>query len=294
VKNKYVLFILFILILMSCKHSNEDKIFEGNKSIIQKFPIIESYKKSGIHLINGSSKSFSKLGGLPFLPSTVTWPKWKDKPLSFIGQIKFSELPILEGNYSPTKGLIYIFYDQKQSTWGFDPNDKESWKIIFIGNENTPILEFKKPIGLDIIFTEKHLTGKIINTYPSWDNEKIIKLNFDDFQFEDYLKFIENQFNENPQHLLFGIPTPIQNDDMEYECELVTNGLYLGDSTGYDDPKAKSLKLKKDDWILLFQIDTDNESQMMWGDVGMLYFWIKIEDLKNRKFDNIWMILQCS
>jgi len=33
---------------------------------------------------------------------------------------------------------------------------------------------------------------------------------------------------------------------------------------------------------------------MMWGDMGMLYFWIRAEDLAARRFERVWMILQCS
>jgi uncharacterized protein YwqG len=33
---------------------------------------------------------------------------------------------------------------------------------------------------------------------------------------------------------------------------------------------------------------------MMWGDAGCLYYWIRAEDLRARRFDRAWMILQCS
>ena len=32
----------------------------------------------------------------------------------------------------------------------------------------------------------------------------------------------------------------------------------------------------------------------MWGDVGRLYFWIRDADLRARRFDATWLILQCS
>ena len=47
------------------------------------------------------------------------------------------------------------------------------------------------------------------------------------------------------------------------------------------------------DWRLLLQIDSDENCEMMWGDVGRIYFWIKTEDLKNRDFEKVWLILQC-
>jgi uncharacterized protein YwqG len=47
-----------------------------------------------------------------------------------------------------------------------------------------------------------------------------------------------------------------------------------------------------DDWLLLFQVDTDDNTKMTWGDVGMLYFWIRRQDLKRRRFDRVWVILE--
>ena len=41
------------------------------------------------------------------------------------------------------------------------------------------------------------------------------------------------------------------------------------------------------------QVDADEEAGMMWGDAGMLYFWIRTEDLKNRRVSNVWTVLQC-
>ncbi|UDQ99492.1 DUF1963 domain-containing protein [Lentisphaerota bacterium WC36G] len=32
---------------------------------------------------------------------------------------------------------------------------------------------------------------------------------------------------------------------------------------------------------------------MCWGDSGMIYFWIRKQDLKARNFENVWLHLQC-
>jgi uncharacterized protein YwqG len=81
---------------------------------------------------------------------------------------------------------------------------------------------------------------------------------------------------------------------MEEECELVTNGIYCGDASGYNDPRVKSLEPNAKNWKLLLQIDSNDENDMMWGDCGRLYFWIKKDDLFNKNFNNSWVILQCS
>ena len=81
---------------------------------------------------------------------------------------------------------------------------------------------------------------------------------------------------------------------MELECQLVSNGIYCGDSVGYHSDEAKTLRSGASDWMLLLQIDTDDDTAMMWGDVGTIYYWIRKQDLVEGAFDRTWMILQCS
>ena len=47
------------------------------------------------------------------------------------------------------------------------------------------------------------------------------------------------------------------------------------------------------EWLLLLQVDSDDVAQWMWGDCGRLYYWIRESDLRGRRFDRIWAILQC-
>jgi uncharacterized protein YwqG len=78
-------------------------------------------------------------------------------------------------------------------------------------------------------------------------------------------------FGDKPAHHLFGYPSPAQGNDMDLECQLVSHGLYCGDTSGYQDSRAKELEAGRHDWILLLQLDTDDDAGMMWGDCGMLY-----------------------
>ncbi len=93
-------------------------------------------------------------------------------------------------------------------------------------------------------------------------------------------------------HRLLGHPDPIQGE-MQLECQVVSHGLYCGDHTGYEAPKAAELKARAINWHLLLQVDSEQAAGMMWGDVGRLYYWIRSEDLKAGNFDNVWLVLQC-
>jgi uncharacterized protein YwqG len=94
-------------------------------------------------------------------------------------------------------------------------------------------------------------------------------------------------------HRLLGHPDPVQGN-MQLECQLVTNGLYCGDGTGHEDPRASALEAGARDWRLLLQIDTDDTLGSEWGDTGRVYFWIREQDLAAQRFDSAWHIMQCS
>jgi len=100
-------------------------------------------------------------------------------------------------------------------------------------------------------------------------------------------------FHSKAKHQISGFPSPVQGDDMELECQLVTNGLYCGDSSGYNDPRAKALRGGAAQWKLLLQLDTDDDLENMWGDVGTVYFWVEEHAARGGNFSNTWLILQC-
>ena len=80
---------------------------------------------------------------------------------------------------------------------------------------------------------------------------------------------------------------------MQLECQLVSNGLYCGNPSGYEGPRAEALREGAAAWRLLLQVDSEDDVGMMWGDAGRLYYWIRDEDLAAQNWDASWLILQC-
>jgi uncharacterized protein YwqG len=258
--------------------------------------LLEARKLQAIHLAPiPVSQSLTKVGGSPDIDSSFEWPSWNDQPMSFLAQIDLSSLPYISNlEKLPSAGMLYFFYDQEQSTWGFDPKDLGSWRVVFreaIGS----ITKISQPEGLptESIFRETYLSPSIRSTYPSFERLGINVRSYSNeaFDIEDNLRHKARP--EGPEHQIGGYPNPIQNDTMELEAQLASNGLYCGNSSGYQDPRATSLSEGSKDWLLLLQIDTDEKAGMMWGDCGMLYFWVRKLDLENRDFSKVWMVLQC-
>ena len=96
---------------------------------------------------------------------------------------------------------------------------------------------------------------------------------------------------------LLGHPELIQGEYWE-ECEGVAGkNIYYGSTPikyGNDNIK-KAIKKNAKDWTLLMQMSEleIGDYGLYFGDCGKIYFNIRKEDLKNKNFDNIWLILQC-
>jgi uncharacterized protein YwqG len=85
---------------------------------------------------------------------------------------------------------------------------------------------------------------------------------------------------------MLGHPDAVQGDP-QLECEAATRGLSAASARADPEIGAKAA-----DWRLLLQVDSDRASGMMWSDVGMLYYWIRAEDLATCRFDRVQAIVQ--
>jgi uncharacterized protein YwqG len=80
---------------------------------------------------------------------------------------------------------------------------------------------------------------------------------------------------------------------MELECQLTSHGINTGGSEAYHSDQAHALSAGAEDWLLLLQVDSDDDAGMMWGDSGRLSFWIRKQDAASNDFTKVWMVLQC-
>ena len=94
---------------------------------------------------------------------------------------------------------------------------------------------------------------------------------------------------------MLGYADEIQGE-MEPECELYSRDIE-GDVQEElsEEEEAEFVRNAADRWVLLFQMGTveDGETELMYGDCGLIYFWIRKEDLAARNFHRVRLILQC-
>lgn len=250
-----------------------------------------------IRLVKTPVTTNSYIGGQPQVdPTNFEWPHINNQPMSFLAQLDLAELTRVHTiDWLPKEGSLLFFYNiGDDMVWGFDPKDKGHWKILYTTNPSTEI-DFPASLDADFKLTKSFISPTCVSVMPSFERDEVSALNLSDEQLDAYIEY-QDELEDNvelPKHQVGGYPSPVQGDGMELESQLASNGLYCGDASGYNDPRRKELEAGAKEWRLLFQMDTDDELDIMWGDCGMLYFWIKEDDARNKNFDASWLILQC-
>ena len=240
----------------------------------------------------------SKLGGSPDLPDGFNWPFFRGKPQHFVLQVNLTDIAgimSLKGQLSKS-GLLSFFYDIEEQPWGYDPAAIDGFHVSYFQDcadlrrqVTRPALEefaleFREEITLPGL---GHRAANALTSSNTWTDD----------MYDAYSVLVADLGSTTPgrsggKHRILGHSENIQGD-MQLEAQLVTNGLYCGNASGYQDPRRESLEQHAEDWMLLLQLDSDDMGNFMWGDSGMLYYWIRKQDLHELRFDRVWMTLQC-
>lgn len=252
----------------------------------------------------------SKFGGRPDVPADFVWPVFetdtreddqvKERPLAFLAQFDCAQLaPLDPEGLLPKEGLLSFFYELESQRWGYDPKDAGCARVFWFEGPLAPA-EFPAELAEDFRLPEMaaQLSGATdapdfqdacpALEYPWTANDYRI--------FDQARRELGMDYPANRSQLL-GWPDIIQNN-MTLQCELISRGYYLGGSWEKIPLEERSALRTPSvrDWQLLFQLDTveNGDFELMFGDCGRIYFYIRREDLAQRRFDRVWLIQQCS
>ena len=233
----------------------------------------------------------SKLGGLPDLPGDMAWPQDGGHAMMPIAQINFAELQASAPTDAlPAAGMLWLFYEADRSVWGYDPADAGGFAVRYAEVAPAALQRRPRPDNLPGDFSAATLRFSATVNVPDYPSN-LVDYEMDDAENDRLWDWREAA--DGPINKLLGHSDNIQNPQ-ELQCQLVSHGLYCGDASGYEDPRRAELEPGAADWRLLLQIDSnEDECNMMWGDSGRLYVWIRQADLQARRFERCWLILQC-
>lgn len=237
----------------------------------------------------------SKFGGRPDVPEGFEWTVFDDMPLSFIAQFDLSEVSAYDKDgLLPKEGVLSFFYeiDSMGMDWGFDPKTEGCARVFYFPPEaKLSPAPFPEELEEEYRLPEAKavMSSKMFYPDPCDDTEEY---GLTEEEEDEYFDAYDEISDELPGRIskLLGHPNLIQ-DSIPLECELVSRGIYTG--SGYPEI-TEEMKEAAKEWVLVFQLDSfDDECNLMFGDDGRIYWYIKKSDLANKRFDKAHLVLQC-
>ena len=217
-------------------------------------------------------------------------------PLAFLGQFSLREIHAVAALPGwPREGVLAFFYDAADQPWGFDPLDRGHCRILYCPEEASLLpSEFPRHLSDGSRFPKNSL-----HFAREWTLPPRLQLNngglalWKTNEYQELLQQLNSDRIGETVHRLGGYPQELQGE-MQLECQLVTNGIYCGSPSGYQDPRRAELEGGSPDWHLVAQFDSDEKRLgWMWGDVGRVYFWGRRQEIEAADFSSSWAILQC-
>jgi len=216
----------------------------------------------------------SKVGGLPYWPANTPWPTDPNgRNLFFLAQLNFAEMPPMPS--FPTQGIVQFFIND-DDLYGMDFDDGENpdtFRVLFHESvvENKSLLNAKPPSQQP---DEGLLPHHPDESYPLLFGLEKEVVPVTDYQFYQHFGAdFFRQFGEKEWDVM-----------SDLEKTLRTQGHKVGGYAYFtqDDPRKSD-----DPMLLLFQLDSDQQMDVMWGDMGVGHFFIREKDLLARDFSRV-------
>jgi uncharacterized protein YwqG len=244
------------------------------------------------------------LGGAPELPSSMEWPRWEAMPLDFLAAV---DLPAVHAALPdaplPSTGRLLFFVvgslfgPGDEMVGALQPVSRPGWRVIYLP-EGTETVARAMPEGTQPEQQRLRRVDCVLvaePTVPHWGAfDRLRLIDVDRAQvFEEALW----EADRGPFHRIGGWADPTQSEPA-VAVALAEAG-HVGDDgfVHYRHPDMQRLyDTANEDWFLLLQLDTDDGSDgpgWMWGDAGVMFFYVRPQAAAVGDFDNAWMNWDC-
>ena len=222
----------------------------------------------------------TRIGGRPDLDDATEWPRCDGRPMTFLAQVNLADVP--EGadpGPLPAEGLLSFF-----SAWGWqdeddaDPHPPDgdptpAWTCVLYRDAPTSLRRRETPEGVNEFPAAPGSLVPLVSLPSDAEDPEIEALGWD----------------EAKKDAFFGVVLP----SFEYVQATTIGRPILSWLLGYPafiqgfDPAAE------DGRRLLFQLGSEDDAGMCWGDGGCLYFFADPDDLARGDFSRVHSGYQC-
>ncbi len=236
-------------------------------------------RKDFVHLLLSDTKPVrpwsGKLGGHPWWPKGEAWPvNAEGAQLLFLAQFNFEEMPALEG--FPRQGLLqfFIFDDYLYGQQPENAADQQTFRVIYRPEIHHNI----DALTTDFSFLRSY-------RYDDLPLEPGMELAFDYQKEQGYLPPDDNQFEA-----LMGKDFFAQFGAAEWSLQDAWHKIAGGQghkAGGYPHFAQYDPRPAGSEWVLLFQLDSDPNKGLLWGDMGTAQFFIHPDQLQQGDFSQV-------
>lgn len=192
----------------------------------------------------------SKFGGLPYAETGDAWPSCPacKKELTFVSQLRDES----------EQQLFVFYYCNECFPWGLGDEEKGQWLVRLYKEPSTEkMVEINRGCDDEFAPTPCKVISSSVDVLPDWESidsvsgdvgDLCCKLD-DDSPWEEYERSVEEAGCLNDYAtLLGGYPRFVQG------------------AAGFKCPQCNT------EMVFYAQIDSEDEASVMWGDVGVVYF----------------------
>lgn len=290
-----ILILIFLLALGIDKIDKKLEKFLGNPSVDEiKFnekrvshymKLLKSLRRNSVQISLAENSNVplpagcSKYGGRPDVADDFQWPHdTSGRPLSLLLQIDCADLaPLDREGLLPSSGQLYFFYElSKMNRSG----QKNAVQVIYNDQPSSQLHPLDYPANLDKKYQLQECRLQFFQRRSIPSIEELGHLT--DKPFNDKYRFEYEEAFDRLEESWTGIEGI---------------GSMLGFAFLIQEPIVDDLS----DNVLLLELDSseywpkDDKTphDLTFGDHGIIYFYIKREDLQARRFDSIKFALQC-
>jgi uncharacterized protein YwqG len=252
--------------------------------------LVRGFARSTVRVKLTDRPTRSHFGGPAELPRGMTIPP-RVCPLALLARISLTELQAAAPTeWLPKSGALLVFADIER--W-FDilPKDPSAYLVLHVEDLAQPVdartkKKHARPRARNIAFERTE-------TLPSRERSRIQALALTDDEESAYHDLRHALLGGLTRHQVDGFPNDIQHDEEEFGCQLAHTGIDARDFVGDNDSRDAAVEAAQRDWRLLFQFDSDDDLDVMWGDAGTLYFFVREEDARRGDFSGVRASWQC-
>ncbi len=232
----------------------------------------------------------SKFGGNPYLPANFEYPSYDKKPLKFLAQLNFSELPKIEG--FPQNGILQFYLGPEALDDDNSTTIQDHFRVVYHEDiiKGTPLR--KPPIKTPFKTLRKDEEHFVIKGGEvALDLESLSwPMTQYDFRFDDIVINLCAKYGIKIEHVyrdLHELDTQLIQETFHYSGSCVGGYPYFSE----EDPRIGNKSIENHTTLLL-QIDSDDKISI--GEYGgVVNFFIKQEDLDNHDFSNVLFNYNC-